>query len=121
MSVRKRLLFILLPLASLLFAEVTMPGGVVRRWFGSANDDAGAKIMEERQGEITRLFVTTSNCLDITITLTAQLKNMQGSFSHQAGSPNKYAHDWNLAEGSLVCAAATEWSLACDRIPIRAV
>lgn len=29
----------------------------------------------------------------------------RGSFSHQAGSPDEYAHDWDLAENSVVQAA----------------
>ena len=175
MPLRKRLLLLLFPLASLLFAELMLPGGLVRRLFGRGSDDPGVKVVAEQQGDITRLFVTTTNCLDLTITLESRLQNMRatpalpltvetrgrgrvelvtlqplnpgqaadfhytyhwqyggrggqpdgtaylrpfeagvrhklfqgyrGSFSHQAGSANEYAHDWDLAEGSLVLAA----------------
>ena len=175
MAGRKRLLLVILPLASLLFAELSLPGGLIRRLFGTGSDDPGVSIVEERHEGSLRLFVTTTNCLDITITLSAQLQNMsassalpltvetrgqrrlelaaferldprqpwdcrytfhwnyggrggqpdgtvyllpfeakarhklfqgyQGSFSHQAGSPNEYAHDWDLAAGSIVQAA----------------
>jgi murein DD-endopeptidase MepM/ murein hydrolase activator NlpD len=175
MSLRKSLLCVFLPLACLLFAELSLPGGLFRRLFGTASDDPSVRLIEERQGDITRIFVTTTNCLDITITLAAQSRNMRaspalpvtvetrgsrrvelvtlqpldpkqpweyhytdswryggrggqpdgtayllpfetgarhqlfqgyrGSFSHQAGSPNEYAHDWDLAENSIVQAA----------------
>ena len=175
MAGRNRRLLFLLPLASLLFAELMLPGGLIRRLFGTGSDDPGVSIVEERHDGSLRLFVTTTNCLDITITLSAQLQNMgaspampvtvetrgqrrlelaaferldpgrpwdcrytyrwnyggrggqpdgtvyllpfeakarhklfqgyHGSFSHQAGSPNEYAHDWDLAVGSVVQAA----------------
>jgi len=175
MTLRKSLFLIFLPCACLLFAEFSIPGGLVRRLFGTANDDPGVRVVEERQGNLIRLFVTTDNCLDVTITLSAQLQNMRasaplpvtvetqghsrveictlqtvdpaqpssypftyswryggrsgrpdgtayslpfaasahhklfqgygGSFSHQVGSPNEYAHDWDLAENSTVQAA----------------
>ncbi len=175
MTLRKILPVLLLPIACLLFAESSVPGGLARRFFGTPNDDPGVRVVEERQGNLTRLFVTTTNCLDVTLTLTAELKNMNaspplpvtvetqgrsrveivtlqtvnpaqpsshhytyswryggrggrpdgtayllpfeagarhklfqgygGSFSHQVGSPNEYAHDWDLAENSIVQAA----------------
>ncbi len=175
MTLRKSLPLVLLPIACLLFAEFSVPGGLVRRFFGTANDDPGVRVVEERQGDLIHLFVTTTNCLDVTITLAAQLQNMSaspllpvtvetqghsrveivtlqtvnpaqpadhpytyswryggrgghpdgtayllpfeasarhklfqaygGSFSHQVASPNEYAHDWDLAENSIVQAA----------------
>ncbi len=175
MTLRKSLPYVLLPLASLVFAEFSVPGGLVRRFFGTASDDPGVRVVEEREGNLTHIFVTTTNCLDVTITLEAQLQNMsalpvlpvtvetqgrrrvelvtlqtlnptqpsgypytyrwryggrgghpdgtayllpfearahhklfqgyKGTFSHQAGSANEYAHDWDLAENSIVQAA----------------
>lgn len=175
MTLKKSVLCVWFPLACLFFAEWSVPGGVVRRFLGTANDDPGVQVSEEREGNFTHIFVTTANCLDLTITLEAQLKNMsastalpltvetqgrrrvelvtlqtvdaaqpwgypytyhwwyggrggkpdgtvyllpfeasarhklfqgyRGSFSHQAGSANEYAHDWNLAKNSIVLAA----------------
>ena len=68
-----------LPLASLAFAELMLPGGVIRRLFGSGSDDTSVKVTEERQGAITHVFLTTDNCLDITITVSATVQNMRVS------------------------------------------
>jgi len=164
-----------LPFACLLFAEWSVPGGVFRRLLGTACDDPGVRLVEDRRSDLTRVFVTTVNCVDVTVSLTARLQNSRavpalpatletrgrrrielvtfqpvdptqpwsyaysyhwcyggrggspdgtayllpfeasarhklfqgyrGSFSHQAGSFDEYAHDWDLAEGSLVLAA----------------
>lgn len=143
------------------------------RMLGEGCDDPGVRIVEERQGEAVRLFVESTNCLDIVITLTCDLQNMQpsaglpltvetrgrhrvplidlraarpeqpwsyryrchwqyggrggvpdntiyalpfagrhrlhqgyrGNFSHQVGTTNEHAHDWNMPEGTVVQAA----------------
>lgn len=143
------------------------------RVLGEGCDNPGVRIIEERQGDVVRLFVESTNCLDITITLTGELKNMRpsaplpvtvetrgrprvplielrpgrpgqawsyryryhwqygsrggvpdhtayvlpfaarhrlsqgyrGTFSHQAGSPNENAHDWDMPEGTTVQSA----------------
>jgi len=135
----------------------------------------GVRVVEESTGDVIRLYVESTGCLDLTITVTPKLENMRanqplpltvetkgrsrvellalerlsaqqawhysftyawqyggrggqpdqtvyllpfearahhrlvqgygGGFSHQAGSRNEYAHDWDLAEGSIVQAA----------------
>jgi murein DD-endopeptidase MepM/ murein hydrolase activator NlpD len=175
MRLKAVLLYALLPAGCLVFAELSVPGGVVRRLTGTPSDDPGVQVVAERSDGGVRLFVTTTNCLDLTITLAAQPKNMRaspalpvtldthgrsrvelvalapidpaqpwsypysyhwyyggrggqpdgtvyqlpfeagvrhrlfqgyrGSFSHQAGTSDEYAHDWDLAEDSLVLAA----------------
>jgi murein DD-endopeptidase MepM/ murein hydrolase activator NlpD len=175
MTLRKSIPCIFLPLVCLLFAELSLPGGVIRRFFGTPSDDTGVHVVEERVGSDTHLFVTTDNCLDITFTLEARLQNIApslalpltvetnghrrveivrlrtidsakpahysytyrwlyggrggqpdgtvyllpfragethklfqgygGTFSHQPGSPNHYAHDWDLPQNSIVLAA----------------
>jgi murein DD-endopeptidase MepM/ murein hydrolase activator NlpD len=175
MRLKKIFFCIVLPIACLIFGELSVPGGVVRQLFGTANDDPGVQIFEERRGNLTHIILTTRNCLDITITLAAEPHNVRvspslpvtvetrgrqrvdivsfepiepakpwafpytyhwlyggrggqpdgtvyllpfessarhrlfqgygGSFSHQVGSPDAYAHDWDLAENSIVVAA----------------
>lgn len=172
---RKRLLFTLPVIASLIFTELTWPGGLIRRAFGRARDDPGVTIVEEATAEGARVVLLSANCLDLTLTFSVEGENLQtapalpatfdlrdrqrlevatlqprvkaspwkyrytyrwsygarggepdgtvyglpfapgarhkviqgyrGNFSHQAGSPNEYAHDWDLAEGTTVIAA----------------
>ena len=61
-----RLLVVLLLLASRLVAAMVC-------------DDPGVRVTEDRQGNVIRLSVETTNCLDITLTLTADLQNMRAS------------------------------------------
>ncbi len=138
-------------------------------------DDPGLRVTEERTGSGARLLMETVNCTDLTVTLTAELQNLQstpplpltfethgpgrfeavafkasdpsagwrysyryswrygtrggkpdgtvyalpydhgtprrlmqgyrGHYSHQAGSPNEYALDWAMPEGTTVRAA----------------
>jgi murein DD-endopeptidase MepM/ murein hydrolase activator NlpD len=59
----------------LIFGEFAVPGGLLRRFFGTASDDPGVRVVEEWEGNVVHLVVTPANCLDITITVQAQLHN----------------------------------------------
>ena len=65
MTTAPRLLVLLLLLAGRLVAAVC--------------DDPGVRVTEIRDGDAVRLAVDTTNCLDITLSLTAELQNMHAS------------------------------------------
>jgi len=73
-----RVLF-LLALASLLFAEFSLPGGVVRRFIGKGCDDPGVQVALEPRGGGYSLQLSTQNCTDITLTLDIRSPNTQAS------------------------------------------
>lgn len=61
----------MLRLALLLLLAVRLPGADC--------DDSGIRILEERTGDGVRLFVQSDNSVDITITLSPELKNLRAT------------------------------------------
>jgi murein DD-endopeptidase MepM/ murein hydrolase activator NlpD len=170
-----RIVILTLAIASYFFAEFSLPGGLVRRLWGKGSDDPGVTVVAEHRGSSYCLVLTTTNCVDITITVDASRENTassrpipftvatrgqqrmelasfepqsiskhwdfhyryqwlygcpgaipddtvymlpfasaarykllqgaHGTFSHQAGSGNDYANDWDMPEGAVVLAA----------------
>jgi hypothetical protein len=171
----RRIGVLALMIASYVFAEFSLPGGLVRRLWGKGSDDPGVTVVAEHRGSSYRLVLSTTNCVDITITVDASRENTgssrpipftvathgqqhielatfgpldsskpwdfhyryqwlygcpgalpddtvymlpfdpasrhkllqgaHGTFSHQAGSGNDYANDWDMPEGTVVLAA----------------
>lgn len=65
--------------ASYLFAEFSLPGGLIRRFIGEGSDDPGLKIMAEHRGPGFALILTTANCLDLTVTVEVPTPNTKAS------------------------------------------
>lgn len=171
----RRIVILALAAASYFFAEFSLPGGLVRRLWGKGSDDPGVTVVAEHRGGSYCLVLTTTNCVDITITVDASRENTassrpipftvdtrgkqhmelatfepqsiskpwdfhyryqwlygcpgaipddtvymlpfspgaqykllqgaHGTFSHQVGSGNDYANDWDMPEGTVVLAA----------------
>ena len=171
----RRFVILTLTIASYIFAEFSLPGGLVRRFWGKGSDDPGVTVEAEHRGSSYCLVLSTTNCVDITITVDASRENTassrsipftvatrgqqrmelatfqaqstskpwdfhyryqwlygcpggipddtvyllpfspaarfkllqgaHGTFSHQAGSGNDYANDWDMPEGTVVLAA----------------
>ena len=49
------------------------------RLLGAGCDDSSVRIVEDRRNDTIHLFVESTNCLDVTITLTGDLQNMAAS------------------------------------------
>src|SRR5882762_1797103 len=71
----KRLLLVLLLLTGRLLVLLLLTG----RLLGAGCDDPGVRVFTERRGDVIHLFAESTNCLDITLTLMADLKNMRPS------------------------------------------
>jgi murein DD-endopeptidase MepM/ murein hydrolase activator NlpD len=65
--------------ASYVFAELSLPGGLLRRLWGKGSDDPGVQIVAEKRGDGFSLILTTVNCTDITLTLDVSRENTRGS------------------------------------------
>jgi len=64
-----RLVVLVLMLGSYAFAEFALPGGLIRRLWGKGSDDPGVQVVAEPSGRGYRLQLTTTNCLDLTVTV----------------------------------------------------
>lgn len=70
-----RFVVLVLILGSYIFAEFSLPGGLVRRLWGKGSDDPGVQVVAEPRGHGYRLLLTTRNCLDLTVTVEVPSEN----------------------------------------------
>jgi len=68
-----------LSIASYFFAEFSLPGGLVRRLWGKGSDDPGVRVEAVHRGSGYCLVLSTTNCVDITITVDAPSENTTSS------------------------------------------
>ena len=76
---RSKVIVFAVMVASYLFAEFSLPGGLIRRFIGDGSDDPGLKIMAEHRGTGFSLILTTANCLDLTVTVEVPTPNTKAS------------------------------------------